>query len=187
MKANANTSSFAPNRPGHEPLKPFHLKQQRALAVAVLLLGLGLGAGAAMIAPESGYAGIGSNFLPWVVSAALVLCGVLLCLQAWRGGFQHLEEPSGAERPDWHAWAWVSAGIGLNALLMVKLGFVLSCLLCFVLAVRGLRIAEGKPAGHVAQTLKDTVTGLCLTAPVFWLFTLLLGINLPSLTGTRWL
>lgn len=187
MKATPNTSSFAPNRHGDEPTQPFHLRQQRGLSVAVLLLGVGMAVGAWLIPAEAGYAGIGSNFLPWVVSLALVVCGGLLCRQAWRTGYTHMETPSGAERADGPAWLWVSLGLGLNALLMGHVGFVIACLLCFVCAVRGLRVAEGKPAGDLRQTLKDAVTGVLLVAPVFWLFTLLLNINLPSLTGTHWL
>jgi putative tricarboxylic transport membrane protein len=66
-------------------------------------------------------------------------------------------------------------------------GFVLSCALCFVLAVRGLRMSQGDAAGNLSQTLKDCVLGFLIAAPVFWLFTLFLSINLPNLTGTPWL
>jgi uncharacterized protein YhdP len=57
----------------------------------------------------------------------------------------------------------------------------------FVLAVRGLRLSEGKPAGDLHQTLTDVVTGLLIAAPVYWLFSKLLSINLPGLTQTGWL
>ena len=33
----------------------------------------------------------------------------------------------------------------------------------------------------------DVFTGLCISAPVFWVFTQFLAINLPGLTGTGWL
>jgi putative tricarboxylic transport membrane protein len=33
----------------------------------------------------------------------------------------------------------------------------------------------------------DFVTGFLIAAPAFWLFTKVLGINLPGLTGTGWL
>ena len=64
---------------------------------------------------------------------------------------------------------------------------MLSCALCFVLAVRGLRLSEGKAAGSPRQTVVDAVTGLLIAAPVYWLFTRLLAINLPGLTGTGWI
>jgi putative tricarboxylic transport membrane protein len=33
----------------------------------------------------------------------------------------------------------------------------------------------------------DLVTGLAISAPVFWTFTQFLAINLPGLTATGWL
>lgn len=143
--------------------------------------------GALSISSEAGYAGVGPNFLPWVVAVALLACGAWLLWEARSGGYRSLEEPSGAERGDWSAMAWVSAGVLANAALITSLGFVLSCALCFVLAVRGLRASEGRPAGGVRQSVLDAVTGLLIAAPVFWLFTKLLTINLPGLTASGWL
>ena len=76
-----------------------------------------------------------------------------------------MEEPSGAARGDWRALAWVSAGVLLNASLITTIGFILSCSLCFALAVRGLRASEGKPVGDVRQTLKDAVIGIADRGP----------------------
>ena len=33
----------------------------------------------------------------------------------------------------------------------------------------------------------DLLAGLAISAPVYWMFTKLLNINLPGLTGTGWL
>jgi len=96
-------------------------------------------------------------------------------------------DPRGAARGDWRALAWVSAGVLLNAALITTIGFILSCSLCFVLAVRGLRASEGKPAGDLRQTAKDAVTGMLIAAPVFWLFTQLLAVNLPGITASGWI
>ena len=51
---------------------------QALVGVGVLLLALGLALGAWFIPSAAGYAGVGPNFLPWVVSAALGLCGLQL-------------------------------------------------------------------------------------------------------------
>jgi putative tricarboxylic transport membrane protein len=160
---------------------------EAALAAGVLVVGALLAFGALSISTEAGYGGVGPNFLPWVVSAALVVCGALLLWQALSSGFRDREEPSGAARGDWAALAWVSAGVLLTAALITRVGFVLACALCFALAVRGLRGAEGRPAGGTQQTLIDVATGIAIALPVFWLFTKLLAINLPNLTGTTWL
>ena len=150
---------------------------EAALGAGVLLVGALLALGALAIPGEAGYGGVGPNFLPWLVAVALVLCG----------GYRHREEPSGAASGDWVALAWVSAGVLVTAALITRAGFVLACALCFTLAVRGLRGAEGKPAGGVRQTAVDLATGLAIALPVFWLFTKLLAINLPGLTGSGWI
>ncbi len=160
---------------------------EAVLAGGVLAVGALLAFGALSIPGEAGYGGVGPNFLPWVVSAALLLCGALLMKQALTGGYRDREPPSGAAHGDWVAFAWVSAGVLVTAALITRIGFVLACALCFALAVRGLRGAEGKPAGGVTQTLIDAATGLAIALPVYWLFTKLLAINLPGLTGTGWL
>ena len=162
-------------------------RSQGVIGTAVLALGALLAWGATSLPAGVGYSGIGPAALPWFVSAVLLLCGGLLMWQAWRGGYRDLEEGSGAARGDWRALAWVSAGILANAALVTTLGFVLSCALCFTLAVRGLRLAESKPAGSAVQTLKDGLTGLAIAAPAFWLFTKLLAISLPGLTSTGWI
>jgi putative tricarboxylic transport membrane protein len=77
--------------------------------------------------------------------------------------------------------------VALNAALLTSAGFILSCTLCYVLAVRGLRRAEGKPHGGVRGLALDFATGFLIAAPAFWLFTQLLAINLPGLTSTGWL
>jgi putative tricarboxylic transport membrane protein len=160
---------------------------QTGVGVATLAVAGVLGYGALSISSEAGYAGVGPNFLPWVVTAALLVCGLWLVWEARTGGFRDLDVPTGAPQGDWVALAWVSAGVLANAALITTIGFILSCGLCFVLAVRGLRLAEGKAGGGVRQAVVDAATGLCIAAPVFWLFTKLLAINLPGATSTGWL
>lgn len=142
--------------------------------------------GARSISSEAGYSGIGPNFLPWLVAAVLLVCGLWMVWESRTGGFRDMEEPSGAETGDWRGFAWVSAGLVANALLIGTVGFVLSCTVCFVLAVRGLRLSEGRPA-PVAGIALDVAIGLAIAAPVYWMFTKLLGINLPGLTASGWI
>ena len=155
-------------------------------AGALVVAGV-MAVGAFSIPSASGYAGVGPNFLPWVVSGVLAICGGWLLWEARTGGYREMEPPSGAAKGDWHSLAWVSAGVLLNAALITVIGFILSCALCFVLAVRGLRASEGRPAGDLRQTVIDAATGLSISAPVFWMFTKLLAINLPGATGSGWI
>ena len=161
---------------------------QALVGAGVLVAGLALAAGALSIPGEAGYGGVGPNFLPWVVAALLAVCGALLLAEVRRdGAFRNREEPSGGERGDWLGFAWVSVGILANAMLITTIGFILSCTLCFVLAVRGFKHSEGKPDRNPLAWARDLAIGLVIAAPVYWLFTKLLAINLPGLTNTGWL
>ena len=163
------------------------MRLQALVGAGTALLGVGMMGGAAMIPGEAGYGGVGPNFLPWLVSIALALCGVLLEVEALRGGFREMEEPSGAAQGHWPGFAWVSAGLLANAALITTIGFILSCMLCFVLAVRGFKSAEGRLDMSIGALLKDAAIGFAIAAPVYWMFTKLLAINLPGLTATGWL
>lgn len=163
------------------------VRHQTLLGAGVVLLALGLGAGAMAIPSDAGYAGIGPNFLPWMVASSLLLCGGYLLYEARTGGFRDLPQPEDAHPPYWSGFAWMSAGMLLNAALITTLGFILSCSLCFVLACRGLRDSQGQPRGGLRRWIRDGVTGLLIAAPVYWMFTKFLAINLPGLTQSGWL
>ncbi len=56
-----------------------------------------------------------------------------------------------------------------------------------MLAVQGLRRASGQAGVNAPRTwVIDFVTGALIAAPVFWMFTQFLAINLPGLTTTGW-
>jgi len=160
---------------------------QTLIGAGALLIGVAMAWGASQIPAQAGYQGVGPNFLPWLVSVALVLCGAWLLYEARSGGWRAMDAAPGGERGDWSALAWVVAGVAANAALITTIGFILACTLCFMLAVRGLRAAEGKVHGGAKGLVMDFVTGFLVAAPAFWLFTLVLGINLPNITGTGWL
>ena len=159
---------------------------QTIVACGVLLLGLGLAAGAISIPSAAGYGGVGPNFLPWLVSVALMVCGAFMIWEARSGGFRAMDAQDGVQ-PCWLGFAWVSAGLLANAALITTIGFILSCTLCFVLAVQGLQRAEGKSDLTLASFVKDSLIGIAISAPVYWMFTQFLAINLPGLTSTGWL
>jgi putative tricarboxylic transport membrane protein len=173
----------------HAPLSRAAVLAQTLVGIGVLLTGLALAYGAISISSEAGYGGVGPNFLPWLVSIVLTLCGAWIIWEARTGGFRQLDAPDeGAEPAYWPGFIWVSAGLLLNAALITTLGFILSCTLSYVLAVQGLRRANGQSAANAPRVwLIDLVTGLLISAPVYWAFTKFLAINLPGLTGTGWI
>ena len=165
---------------------------QTLIGIGLLAVALVVIAGAAGFPSSSGYAGVGPDFLPWVVGCVLLACAVLVIWQARSGGYRDMEEPTGAAHGYWPGFGWMSAGLLANAALITTIGFIPSCALCFALAVRGLRHADrhaGVTAvrGELAQTVRDLMIGVAIAAPVYWMFTKLLAINLPGLTGTGWL
>ena len=164
---------------------------QTLIGGGILVIGGLIAGGATMIPSEAGYGGVGPNFLPWVVGVCLLLCGVLVIREARTGGYRNMEEASGAPAGYWRGFAWMSAALLANAALITTIGFILSCSLCFVLAVRGLRNADKQanpdPAFQPAQLLRDALIGAAISAPVYWMFTKLLAINLPGLTNTGWI
>jgi putative tricarboxylic transport membrane protein len=173
--------------PAGDAAAPDHRAAQLAVAAAVLVGGALLGFGAIGLSAEAGYGGVGPNFLPWVVAIALALCGVFLVWEALSGGFRQLDDRDGAERGHWAGFVWVSAALLCNAALITTLGFILSCALCFVLAVRGFKSAEGRLDLGWRALAVDALIGMAIAAPVYWMFTQALAINLPGLTATGWL
>lgn len=162
--------------------------RQGLVGVGTLVLGAAIAAGATQISAEAGYGGVGPNFLPWVVGLALVVCGALLAWEAATGGFRALYVEGADDGPaDWVAFVWMSAGVLLNAWLITTIGFVLSCALCFLLAECGLKHSQGRLSLHPAALLKSAAFGIAVSAPVYWMFTKALAINLPGLTGTGWI
>ena len=171
--------------PADDPRLPSFL--QGLVGLGVIGVGLGLAVGALGIPSEAGYAGVGPNFLPWLVALALMTCGAFMVYQARTGGFRHMEEGPPGDKPYWPGFVWMSAGLLLNAALITTIGFIFSCALSFVLASRGMRQAQGQANAGVRAWLTDGVTGLVIAAPVYWMFTRFLAINLPGLTRTGWL
>ena len=161
--------------------------QQTLVGAGTLAAGALIAIGAIGIKSEAGYSGVGPNFLPWLVGIALLACGAFLGYEARSGGFRDMDEPSGAEHGDWLGFAWVSLGILANAALITTIGFILSCTLCFVLAVRGFKAAEGRLDLGARAWIVDVAIGFAIAAPVYWMFTQLLAINLPGLTSTGWI
>ena len=173
------------------PLRTTQRTTQRATQLPIgAAVGVGaalLGFGAIGISSDAGYGGVGPNFLPWVVAGLLMLCACFLVWEALSGGFRQLGDLDGNAHGHWPGFVWVSAGILANAALITTIGFILSCALCFTLAVRGFKSADGELDLSPRAWLIDALIGMAIAAPVFWMFTQALAINLPGLTTTGWL
>lgn len=174
-------------------LSPSH-QRQALLSVVVLLVGIAMVMSAMTISSDAGYGGVGANFLPTLVGVGLIVIAVLLLREAITGGFRQLEEAPASEAPYWVGFFWLSAGILINAFSITSIGFTLSCAVCFMFAVQGLRRSFLSPEQRQTQAaivplrnLADLLIGVAISWPVYLMFTKLLAINLPGLSSTGWI
>ena len=79
----SETPSSAP-MPGAGQAGGSHLGET-LVGLGIVAVGIGLGIGAKAVSSEAGYGGVGPNFVPWLVSIMLTLCGVVITWQARTG------------------------------------------------------------------------------------------------------
>jgi putative tricarboxylic transport membrane protein len=146
-----------------------------ALSLGVIALGLGAAAVTAGLPAEGGYAGIGPNFFPAVVSGGLIVLGAWLAWEAFSGGWRNAPPDDAAARGehrfDAAAFGWVSAGLFAHMALVGSAGFVLAGAVLFACVARG--FGSRRPA-------RDAALGLALAAAVFLFFVKLLNVGLPA-------
>ena len=146
-----------------------------ALSLGVLGLGIGCAVGTATLPAEGGYAGIGPNFMPGVVAAGLIACGLWLLYEVYSGGWRKRPPDDPAERGEhaFHApgFLWVTAGLAAHMLLIGSAGFVIAGAVLFA------GVARGFGSTRVAR---DLVLGTAIALAVFLFFVRFLNVNLPA-------
>jgi putative tricarboxylic transport membrane protein len=115
------------------------------------------------------YAKVGPTIVPYITAVCLGVLGVLLLVEALRGGWQPEEEKEVV--PDRAALLWVVAGLVLNVLLIGPAGFTLASILLFVCVARGF----GSKA-----ILRDTAIAAAFALIAYFGFAKTLGINIGS-------
>jgi len=152
-----------------------HSPAEVALSLGVLALGAGAGAVTATLPAEGGYAGIGPNFVPGIVSAGMVALGVWLLYEALAGGWRNAPPDEAVARGEhaFHAAAfgWVTAGLFAHMALIGTAGFVIAGMALFAGVARGF---------GSARLARDLAIGLALSLAVFVFFVKLLNVNLPA-------
>jgi putative tricarboxylic transport membrane protein len=81
------------------------------------------------------YAKVGPTVVPYLTAGGLAVLGVLLLVEALRGGWQPQEERELIV--DRVALIWIAAGLVLNVLLIGPLGFTIASIVLFVCVARG--------------------------------------------------
>ncbi|HVJ10714.1 MAG TPA: tripartite tricarboxylate transporter TctB family protein [Burkholderiales bacterium] len=140
-----------------------------ALSLGVVALGLGVAAVTASLPSEGGYAGIGPNFIPAVVAAGILLLGVWLSIEAFRGGWR--KAPEHSEVFEKNPFLWVSAGLFAHMALIGWAGFVIAGTVLFASVARG--FGSRRP-------LRDLLIAAALSIGIFLFFVKLLNVNLPA-------
>jgi putative tricarboxylic transport membrane protein len=145
------------------------------LSLGVLALGLAASVIAFRLPEIGGYARIGPNFGPKVVSAGLVVLGVWLLAEVFTGGWRDRVPDDPAERGEhaFHrgAFAWVSAGLFAQMALIQNAGFVVAATVLYTLVARGF---------GSERWMRDLAIGLALGLGVFFFFVRFLNVNLPA-------
>jgi len=140
-----------------------------ALSAGALALGAGAAAVTATLPSEGGYAGIGPNFMPGLVSAALIVVGAWLLYEALSGGWRsRVEQKDILQRPP---FLWVSAGLFAHMALVGWAGFVIAGAVLFVCVARGF---------GSRRFLRDLAIAVALALAIFLFFTQVLNVNLPA-------
>lgn len=115
------------------------------------------------------YAKIGPTIFPYITATGLTLFALLLIVQAARGGWQPEEEK---EVPiDWRALGFVAAGLVVNVVLIVPLGFTVASTAMFVLITYGF---------GSRKILRDVALGFAIAIIAYFGFAKLLGVNIGA-------
>ena len=129
----------------------------------------------------------GPNFLPGCAPRCW-LCAACCWCEALTGGYRQAADGVARAARGAGALCLGYRRAALNAALIETLGFIWAARCAMRWPCRGLRRANGQQGKLAPRALAvDVFTGLAIAAPVFWLFTQFLAINLPGLTNTGWL
>ena len=150
-------------------------RAQLALSVAVVMLGIAAAIVAFSLPAMGGYSRLGPNVMPVVVSLGLVALGVWLLIEYLTGGWRSPVPDEAAARGEHpfvaSAFAWVSAGLAVQMLLIHTAGFVIAAAALFACVARGF--------GSM-RWLRDAMAGLVIGLAVLFFFVRFLNVNLPA-------
>ena len=140
-----------------------------ALSLGVIGIGIGVAGVTATLPSEGGYAGIGPNFMPGVVSAGLIALGIWLLYESLAGGWRNRQDQEGVYQRA--PFLWITAGLFAHMALIGWAGFVVAGTVLFTFVARGF---------GSRRLLRDVAIGVVLALAVYLFFTQLLNVNLPA-------
>jgi putative tricarboxylic transport membrane protein len=150
-------------------------RAQYGVCAALALLGVVVIIDASRIgAATSSNDPIGPKALPFVIGAALILISVLYAIDVARGGVGEAEGGEDIELgapADWRTVGLLAGAFVLNALLIERLGWVISGALLFAMSAYALGNRH-----HV----RGLAIGIAMSLSTFYAFAIGLGVSLPA-------
>jgi putative tricarboxylic transport membrane protein len=144
---------------------------QTLVGVGVIAFAILVGYQTSRIPASPLYSKVGPNVFPYMVSAALLLLGVLLVVQSLQGVWGETDADTDTGPPDRTALAWLGGGLILNVVLIDFLGFIIASTILFVCTAR----AFGSKA-----LVRDFIVAVVLALVAFLGFDKLLGISIGA-------
>lgn len=145
------------------------------LSLGVLALGIFATVVAFQLPEGGGYARVGPNVMPKVVSGGLILLGLWLLGEVFTGGWRARTPDDAALRGEHpfigSAFFWVSAALFAQMLLIQRAGFVLASMAMFAGVARGF---------GSRRFVRDLAVGLVMALVVYLFFVKFLNVGLPA-------
>jgi putative tricarboxylic transport membrane protein len=143
------------------------------VGIGIALLGIAFAVATLRIEVQPVYAKVGPTFVPWLVSAGLIVTGSLM---AWAG----LHSPLGPDhqhKSEWRPVAWIFLGLIADWLLFKPAGFIIASTVLFFCVARGF---------GSRSALWDALLGAMLAIAAYLLFRYGLNLNLPGFFAGIW-
>lgn len=154
------------------------LSGELLVALGIVAFGLFLMVETMAIPVSPGYARVGPRVIPWVVSSALVLVGLMLVREALTGkwwkpieGIEDADQIGEAAPPSFAPVIWLIVGFGLYLITIKFAGLPIASALLF---------AAGARAFDSLRPVPDLIVGLILGLVIFIGFNYGLGLSLPG-------
>lgn len=150
--------------------KPTSTKSKAGYAVGLGLLVLAaiIWFDTARMQVPPNYSAYGPQIFPYLSIAALVAVALYLLWQTWAGRSDAVKAES--DESDWIGVIAISVGLLSQAILIERLGFVISAAILFFLVAWGFRSRKW---------LRDAIVAIILSLATYLVFTRLLDLQLP--------
>ena len=147
------------------------LRGEAIIAVGIVVLGVAMAFGTLAIPGSGGYERIGPAAYPWAISLFLVIIGVILARDAWRGAAPALPADAGPSGFALRPFALVNLGLILYLLLIERAGFVIASMTLFLCTARAMGARHWSVTAAIA---------LALSLAAYFAFSVGLDLDLPA-------